>query len=273
MTPAEPDLLIHSDARLARGFVFTSSWDDGHESDLRIAELLARYGLPGTFYIPRRAPHPVLLDSQISDLSKEFEVGAHTLNHVVLTALPDRTAEEEIVGSRRWIEAVTGRRCSMFCFPTGKFKRKHLAMVQQAGFSGCRTVEMMSLQPPTAHRGLAILPTTIQAYPHRASAYLRNLIKRGQARSLATWVRFGRGSWAEAAKRLLAHALTRGAVFHIWGHSWEIEKYGLWADLESVFRYAATLRVEGRYVTNSELCGNGARPGTDCEPSLLPGRP
>ena len=31
----------------------TTSWDDGHQLDLRVAELLTKYRLHGTFYIPK----------------------------------------------------------------------------------------------------------------------------------------------------------------------------------------------------------------------------
>lgn len=30
----------------------TTSWDDGHPLDLRVAELLSEYHLQGTFYVP-----------------------------------------------------------------------------------------------------------------------------------------------------------------------------------------------------------------------------
>jgi hypothetical protein len=33
----------------------TTSWDDGHPSDLRVAELLIKHGLRGTFYVPMTA--------------------------------------------------------------------------------------------------------------------------------------------------------------------------------------------------------------------------
>ena len=31
--------------------LFTTSWDDGHPSDLHVADLLERYGMKGTFYL------------------------------------------------------------------------------------------------------------------------------------------------------------------------------------------------------------------------------
>ncbi len=32
--------------------IITTSWDDGHPLDLKLAELLQRYAIPATFYIP-----------------------------------------------------------------------------------------------------------------------------------------------------------------------------------------------------------------------------
>ena len=39
----------------------TTSWDDGDALDARLADLLARYGVPGTFYVPRNCEGRVLL--------------------------------------------------------------------------------------------------------------------------------------------------------------------------------------------------------------------
>ncbi len=38
----------------------TTSWDDGHPLDFRVAELLSKYGLRGTFYIPMIAENHIL---------------------------------------------------------------------------------------------------------------------------------------------------------------------------------------------------------------------
>ena len=40
--------------------IITTSWDDGHPLDFKLAELLNKYNLKGTFYIPRsNAEHRV----------------------------------------------------------------------------------------------------------------------------------------------------------------------------------------------------------------------
>src|SRR5687768_14224449 len=99
--------------------IITTSWDDGHPLDLRIAEMLTRYGLTGTFYIPRSISTGVMSDVQLRDLSTQFEIGAHTLNHVFLTDTDSATARDEISGSKKWVEDTTGRPCTVFCPPAG----------------------------------------------------------------------------------------------------------------------------------------------------------
>lgn len=49
-----------------------------------------------------------------------FEVGAHTINHPILTNLPFDEAAAEILGSRDMIVRQTGQCSTTFCFPNGK---------------------------------------------------------------------------------------------------------------------------------------------------------
>src|SRR5437879_13418201 len=67
----------------------TTSWDDGHQLDLRVAELLTKYRLHGTFYIPKAAENGTRKAAQVRELSRAFEIGAHPLHHVILTRTTD----------------------------------------------------------------------------------------------------------------------------------------------------------------------------------------
>jgi peptidoglycan-N-acetylglucosamine deacetylase len=51
---------------------------------------------------------------------------------------------------------------------------------------------------------------------------------------------------------LLEYFLKNGGVLHIWGHSWEIEKFHLWGVLEEALRCIANL-PEVLYLTNSHI--------------------
>src|SRR5579872_2823021 len=57
----------------------TTSWDDGHPLDLRVADLLARYGIAGTFYVPATTAMGTMSAAQFRELIPNFEIGAHTL--------------------------------------------------------------------------------------------------------------------------------------------------------------------------------------------------
>ena len=255
----EIDIDIEAQAResLAMGIkaFITTSWDDGNPLDFRIAGLLAKYGLAATFYIPREASTGVMPESAVRELSQSFEIGAHTLRHVFLDSASDEICENEIRDSRSWVEQVTGMPCSMFCPPGGKFAAKHLVMAERAGYLGLRSVELLSLDLPRKHGGLRIMPTTLQAHPHPLTAYARNIVRRHAWRNLWLYVLHGRTTeWERLAESLLEVLRRDGGVFHLWGHSWELQQTGQWQRLEEVLRLISQMPGEIRRVTNGELC-------------------
>lgn len=233
----------------------TTSWDDGHPLDLRVAEMLCAYGLRGTFYVPRAAERATMSPAQLRQLSSQFELGGHTLNHIDLTRADERIARQEIRGCRMWLQDATGQACSAFCPPQGRFRMRHLPMVADAGYVAMRTVELMSLAWPKHANGLVILPTTVQAYSRHAVGYLRNALRRASIGNFYRFIVFARGcDWDNAAASLLNHALKAGGVFHLWGHSWEIEATGQWQRLDRVLRLLASMRSKASFMTNAELC-------------------
>lgn len=236
----------------------TTSWDDGHPLDLRVAELLARYGLRGTFYVPMASEYGTMTAAQVRELSRGFEIGAHTVHHVDLRLAPAEEANREIVDSKSWVEDITGQPCPMFCPPKGKFSRRHLASIQKAGYSGVRSVELLSLDFPRVDADLVLMPTTVQAHPHRPRAYARNAIKRGAVGNLWRYVALGCPTdWTALARSALSQALGRGGVFHLWGHSWELEQTGQWQRLEEVLRFMGRFVGETSVLTNGEICHPG----------------
>jgi len=235
----------------------TTSWDDGHPLDLRLAELLFDHGLPATFYIPRRSQRETLSAEQIRELSMRFEIGAHTMNHVYLDSCAPETARQEIFDSKKWVEDVTGKACTMFCPPAGKFSRLHLKMIEEAGFAGARTVELFSTALPRPRGQLRVMPTSIQAHSHGTGAYLRNIARRRALTNLWLYIRFGASEdWTAAARHLVDYCFRRGGVFHLWGHSWEIDHHEQWQRLESVFRYLNQLSAQMPSLTNGPLCSD-----------------
>jgi len=278
----------------------STSWDDGHALDLRLADLLTKYNLNATFYIPRHTPRGVLTDEQIRRLSASFEIGAHTIHHHRLPELTPEQSAQEITASKSWIEDLTSKPCPLFCPPGGQFHKTHLDQISHAGFSAIRTTELMSVDfprpfspsspspgtpgegqgegpgflipnaPVPPHPHFLIMPTTLQSRPQPAADCLRNFIKRRAPRNAFLYLRhsFAR-PWTTAARRLLHHTLTHGGVFHLWGHSWEIHQHNQWTELEEIFRVMSDLTPDMPCLTNSHICQQTQpTPATATSPAL-----
>lgn len=233
----------------------TTSWDDGHPLDLRLAALLREHSIPATFYIPRSAPSGTMNPSQIRELAESFEIGGHTLDHVFLTQIPHAEADRQITDCKSWVEQTTGKPCTMFCPPAGRFTPHHLQTARDRGFSGIRTVELLSVAAPRQVNGIFIMPTTLQAHAHGGMAYARNSAKRG------TWANFWQyiirgcpANWETLVEPLIQKALTSGGVFHLWGHSWELELNTQWERLARVLVLMNQVSSEFRRATNGQLC-------------------
>jgi peptidoglycan/xylan/chitin deacetylase (PgdA/CDA1 family) len=53
-------------------------------------------------------------------VSAGFELGAHSVNHAILSRVTPEEAEAEMVGSKDAVVSETGRCCPVFCYPNGK---------------------------------------------------------------------------------------------------------------------------------------------------------
>jgi hypothetical protein len=233
----------------------TTSWDDGHPMDMRVAALLSKCGIAGTFYVPAANVRETMSTGQLRELSSAFEIGAHTLHHVDLTRVADETARQEIVDSKSWIEDSTGAPCMCFCPPIGGYRSEHVRMIRRAGYLGLRSAEFLSLDFPRLQAGLLQMPTTVQAFPHRFPAFARNAVKRKALANLWRYIVHGcPAEWPTLAESLLCQAITRGGVFHLWGHSWELQDFDQWQRLEGVLRFMGRLVHLAPAVTNGQLC-------------------
>lgn len=67
-------------------------------------------------------------------------IGAHTVRHPILAALPAQQAQQEIAGGKRALEALIGAPVPLFAYPNGKpgadYRAEHVAMVRELGFEG-----------------------------------------------------------------------------------------------------------------------------------------
>ena len=67
-----------------------------------------------------------------------IEVGAHTVNHPILTRVSEEEARRELVESKARLEAITGRTVRFFAYPNGQpvrdYDSAHVRLARDAGF-------------------------------------------------------------------------------------------------------------------------------------------
>src|SRR3989344_3981941 len=183
---------------------FTTSWDDGDVLDLKLSQMLDRYNVKGTFYITQNYRGERLSEKEISHLA---------LNNEVL----------------------------MFCYPFGYYDSETIEVVKECGFRGARITGSNHFDSET---DAFQMPTTLQVYPfpfrkkNDDTYYWRYLLqpwreRSGQLHELGLSY-LSITSWGKAARKILELSASHDIVFHLWGHSWEIEKYGMWQELEEL---------------------------------------
>lgn len=173
----------------AKRVIVTTSWDDGHPIDLKLANLLSDLGINGTFYVsPNNRERTKIEAKHLKELAEYFEIGAHTRSHIRLPELSDKDLEEEIHGSKMDLENIIGKSISMFCYPWGRHNKRVRRVVINAKFIGARTDQEYYLnikEDPWQ------MPTTIQAFPHPSFIRIRHCIRTRNLKGLNGLLRVG----------------------------------------------------------------------------------
>ncbi|MEJ0037599.1 MAG: polysaccharide deacetylase family protein [Gammaproteobacteria bacterium] len=214
-----------------------TSWDDGHPLDERLGELLQRHGVKGTFFVPIRNAEglPTLAVEALRRLDAVHEIGSHTYDHCYLRTVTEEEARRQVSMGKSALQDRLGHEVAGFCYPGGKYDARVTQTVRAAGFRYARTVENLrtdrSLEPFE-------VPTTLQFYPHSAAVLARNLVRYpDRLRKLELLHRLAwRRPLEEQLAAAAAYASSRDGVLHIWGHSWELERFDLWGRLERFLR-------------------------------------
>jgi peptidoglycan/xylan/chitin deacetylase (PgdA/CDA1 family) len=128
------------------------TFDDGDRRTCELAaDELSEVGVPATFFLASRllgstfetsfGPRELIDDAGARRLvAMGHEIGAHTLTHPNLTELGDDALSEEVAGSRRDLEAITGGSVRAFAYPKGKHDHRVVETVRAAGFDAAVTV-------------------------------------------------------------------------------------------------------------------------------------
>jgi peptidoglycan-N-acetylglucosamine deacetylase len=231
-----------------KGAIVTSSWDDGHKCDLRLARMLKQYGMKATFYVSPRnkewAESDLLTQKEIREVSNDFEIGSHTVTHPRLPTISQGQARKEIVDSKAMLEDMTGQAIMSFCYPGGAYTAVHPQLVRDAGYRFARTVIRYAFRVDEPYEA----PTSLHARNHwRSDLWKIACFAKFHPLAVRNYL-----EWDSLGRAMFDRVAGMGGVFHIWGHSWEIDQHNDWERLEGMFSYLSA-RSGVQYVTNGEL--------------------
>jgi peptidoglycan/xylan/chitin deacetylase (PgdA/CDA1 family) len=141
------------------GFVFRGEFidmarDRRHASISRLSEtLLALTPHPSSMYQAIEQELPPLEDfvgeealadeyagltvAQISELASDslFTIGAHTVDHPLLTRCSLEEAVRQMDDNKKWLEQITNQPCATFAYPSGNYDASVLSACRSLGFS------------------------------------------------------------------------------------------------------------------------------------------
>ena len=200
------------------GCIIEFSFDDGWHLDLRVANLLKKYNLTGTFYIVVDwvGKEGYLTWDEIKELDKQgFKIGSHSLSHPQdLKLVYDEQLHTEIQNSKDMIEMVLGHGIESFCYPRGRMDERVRAKVVESGYLEARGTGKPGI---TEVNDKFYLPGTIHIFQRKE---------------------YGKQSILEFAKQTIDKVKKEGGYCNVWAHSRELEEFSLWGVLEEVLKYA-----------------------------------
>lgn len=192
-----------------------TSWDDGSKHDMRLAKLLKKYNIPAIFYIPALCELENYEIKEISDMG--FEIGGHTYSHPPdMKRLDDHSLEFEISEGKEFLEHITGKEITKFAYPKGKYNENTIKMLKKCGFTEARTTVTGSIEHPD-ELDMFRIKTSVHCYPETP--------------------KYNKPNWYKEAVRLYKEAKEKNGRFELWGHSFELQKWSMFEELEKFFKY------------------------------------
>lgn len=220
----------------------TFSFDDGVTQDIRLIDILNKYGLKATFNLNssylglsgqlNRNDHTVRHDKnsarQVAEIYKGHEVAVHTLTHPNLTELDEDTIVWQVEEDRKALEGLTGYPVRCMAYPCGGVNnddRVAAVIKNRTQIRFARTI--------TSSYSFDI-PDNL--YRYDPSVYY---IEKDRLFQLG-----------EGFIKLKAD---KPQVFYIWGHSYEMDaEYIKWDEFEEFCKLISG-RADIFYGTNGEI--------------------
>ncbi len=191
----------------------TFSFDDGVEQDVRVIEIMERYGLKGTFNLnsclfgidasymhgDKKIEAKFLTEDRIREVYKNQEVAAHTAHHYNLTKVDDATAIDELNTDVRQLGAIVGYPIRAMAYPSGGVNHDD------------RVVNLVKNHTP-----IRFARTTISSNSFAMQADLLRF-------NPTVYFKWTKDMFA-LAEQFLSLKTDEPQVFYIWGHTYELDE-------------------------------------------------
>ena len=217
----------------------TFSYDDTVTQDIRLIEILDKYGLKATFNLNSgllgmdgmliregvEVSHVKIPASEIASVYKNHEVAAHTLTHPHLPKLPDDEVIRQVEEDRLNLSDLVGYEVVGMAYPGGGMNNNDRVARLIKNHTGIKYARTISL-------GYSFLPQP-DLYRYKPTAFHLDFADN---------------------YRLAADFFERETegVFYIWGHSYEFDIHNTWDQFED-FCKAICGRPDVYYGTNKEI--------------------
>lgn len=198
------------------------SFDDGSVYDIKTVALLNRYRLKATFYIPVNWQKylatkriDALTYDEVMDIAKTHTIGAHGVNHELLTRVSkDKQINEIFLPIKWWREQ--GIEVTSFCYARGYYTQEIKDLVKRAGYKDARTVKVGEL-------------TNQDPYETHVTVHLGL----DRAEYGTDWLTYAKSKFLEGYER----SESENIIFRAFGHSEEIHRLQQWERFEGFLRF------------------------------------
>lgn len=219
----------------------TFSYDDGITQDIRLIEILNRYGLKATFnlnsellgqkgsleILGKRISHNKISRNEIAGIYTGHEIAAHTLTHPDMTEMDECEVIRQVEFDRLNLSELSGYEVIGMAYPGGQpnYNSRIAQIIEdKTGVKYARTT--ICSNDFSAQRDL---------YEFHPSVHHRNWDK-----------------MYELAEKFISLTPKSEKIFYIWGHSYEFDINDEWDQFENFCKFISK-RKDIFYGTNKEI--------------------
>lgn len=220
----------------------TFSYDDGITQDIRLIELLNKYGLKCTFNLNseflgrkgmltregQRISHYKIHPDDVKNVYEGHEVAVHTLTHPNLTSLDESEIVRQVEQDRLNLSELVGYEVVGMAYPCGGTNnddRVAKIIRENTGVKYCRTI--------TCNNNFEVQDNLYRFNPSAYHLDFDNMMELG--------------------KEFIELNPTTPQIFYIWGHSYEMDFCpDYWIKLEEFFKLISN-KEDIFYGTNAEI--------------------